>query len=70
MAQQIAGTKNYVKKDESVFEAKHPGMGNSFPWVAVIFPSDEDEFTLSFRTREEARDAAQAWRTTSEASSK
>ena len=54
-------TKNYVKKDESVIEAKRPGMGRSFPWVAVIFPNSEDEFTMSFRTCEEACEAIQIW---------
>jgi hypothetical protein len=53
-------TKNYVKKDESVYEAKNPGMGHLFPWVAVIF-SKEGRFTMSFPTEQEAKEAAELW---------
>ena len=52
---------NYVKRDESVAEAKMAGMGKSFPWVAVIYPDTDDEFTMSFRTAEDAIEAAELW---------
>jgi hypothetical protein len=54
-------TTTTIRKDEEFAIKKHGRDYRNFPWVLTINAGTEDEYTMCFRTLNDAAEAAKSW---------